>query len=139
MGKAKSGANGVSSSMFPAPLLLSGNDLSLDPHYPPQSLRLWVSKKNCNEVTNTRKVIYVAGQPGTAADVGFVCDWENAMTDRIDASVTAAAPPSYNVANYLEALLHRIQLSTLPAETFLFTRWKDERPKFKTKAKSANL
>ena len=138
-GKAKNGATDVSDSTFPAPLVLPGDDLSLDPRYPPQSLRSWVCEKDRNEVSNTRNVIYVAGQPGTAADVGFVRDWEHPMTDGIDVSVNAAAPPRHkDVANYLRAFYHGMQLKILPAETFLFTSWEDERPKSKKKAKSAN-
>ena len=138
-GKAKNGATDMSDSIFPAPLLLPGDDLSADPRHPPQSLRSWVREKDRNEVTNTRNVIYVAGQPQTAAEVGFICDWENPITDRIDDSVNAATPPSHkDVAEYLRAFYHGIQLKSLPAETFLFTIWEDGRPKSKRKAKSAN-
>ena len=139
VGKAKNGAAGVSDSTFPAPLLLPGDDLSWDPRYPPQSLRSWVRGKHRNEVTNTRNAIYVAGQPDTAADVGFVCGWENPITDRVDTSVNAATPPSHNdVAKYVRAFYHGMQFRILPAETFLLTSWEDERPKSKRKAKSAN-
>ena len=137
-GEAKNGATVVSDSTFPAPLLLPGDDLSWDPRYSPQSLRSWLRGKHRNELTNTRNVIYVAGQPGTAADVGFVCEWENPITDRVDTSVNAATPPSHNdVANYLRAFYHGMQFRILPAETFFFTSWEDERPKSKRKAKSA--
>ena len=137
-GKTKNGATGVSNSTFPAPLLLPGDDLSLDPRYPPQSLRLW--EKVRNEVTKTRNVIYVAGQPGTAANVGFDSDWKYPVADR---NVNAVALPRHeDVANYLRAFYHGMQLKTLPAETFLFTSWEDERPKSerrsKRKVKSAN-
>ena len=139
VGKAKDGATGVSDSTFPAPLLLPGDDLSTDPRHPPQSLRSWVREKDRNEVTNTRNVIYVAGQPHTAAEVGFVCDWENPMTEGIDDFVNAATPPSHKeVADYLRVFYHGIQLKSLPAETFTFTSWEDERPKSKRKAKSAS-
>ena len=139
VGKAKDGVTGVSDSTFPAPLLLPGDDLSTDPRHPPQSLRSWVREKARNEVTNTRNVIYVAGQPHTAAEVGFVRDWENLTTDRMDDSVNAATPPSHkDVADYLRSFYHGIQLKSLPAETFLFTSWEDERPKSKRKPKPTN-
>ena len=84
-------------------------------------------------------MIYVAGQPGTAADVGFVGDWKYLATDQTDTSVNAAAPPSHrDVADYLRAFYHGMQLKILPAETFVFTSWEDERPKSRRKAKSAN-
>lgn len=133
------GATGVSDSTFPAPLVLPGDDLSWDPGHPPQSLRSWVREKARNEVTNTRNIIYVAGQPDTAAEVGFVCDWENPKTDRIDTSANATAPPSYkDVADYLKAFYHGMRLKILPAEIFQFMSWEDERPKSKRKARSAN-
>ncbi len=143
-GKAKNGATGVSISTFPAPLLLPGDDLSFDPRHPPQSLTSWVRGKHRNEVIDARNVIYVAGQPGTAADVGFVGDWKYLATDQIDTSVNTAAPPRHkDVADYLRAFYHGMQLKILPAETFVFTSWEDERPKSKReaskrKAKSAN-
>ncbi|KAK0516651.1 hypothetical protein JMJ35_001254 [Cladonia borealis] len=138
-GKAKNGATDMSDSTFPAPLLLPGDDLYTDPRHPPQSLRSWVREKDRNEVTNTRNVIYIAGQPRTAAEVGFVCDWENPIIDRFDDSVNAATPPSHkDVADYLRAFYHGMQLKSLPAKTFLFTSWEDERPKSKRKAESAN-
>ena len=136
-GEAKNSATNVLPSTFPAPLLLPGDDLSLDPRCPSQSLRSWVSEKNRNEVTRRRNVIYVAGQPGAAADVGFLRDWE--CPDQIDASLDAAAPPSHeDVADYLRAFYHGMQLKTLPADTFHFANWEDERPKSKKKAKSAD-
>ena len=136
-GETKKSATKVSDSTFPAPLLLPGDDLSLDPRYPPQSLRSWVSGKHRNEVTNRRNVIYVAGQPCAAADVGFLRDWE--YPDQIDTSLNSAAPPSHeDVADYLRAFFHGVQVKILPAETFHFTAWEDERPKSKKKAKSAN-
>ena len=138
-GKAKNSATAVSDSMFPAPLLLPGDDLSLDPRYPPQSLRSWVREKDCNEVIDTKNVVYVAGQPFASAEVDFVCDWEHPMTDQLDASMSAAAPPSHmDIADYLRAFYHGMKLKTLPAETFHFTSWEDERPKSKKRAKSAN-
>lgn len=138
-GKAKNSATAVSDSTFPAPLLLPGDDLSLDPDYPSQSLRSWVREKDRNEVTNTRDVVYVAGQPLASAEVEFVCDWEHPMTDQRDASMGEAALPSHeDVADYLRAFYHGMRLKTLPSETFHFTNWADERPKSRKKAKSAN-
>ena len=134
--EANNSATQVPPSTFPAPLLLPGDDLSLDPRYSSQSLRSWVRGKHRNEVTKARNVIYVAGQPGAAADVGFLRDWE--CPDQIDGSLNAAAPPSHeDVTNYLSAFYHGMQLETLPADTFHFTSWEDERPKSKKRAKSA--
>lgn len=138
-GEAKNSATGVSNSTFPAPLLLPGDDLALDPRYPSQSLRSWVHEKDRNIVTNARKIIYVAGQPSVAAEVDFVCDWEHPTTEQLDACMSAAAPPSHkDVAHYVKAFFHGMQLQILLAEFFHFTSWEDERPKSRKRAKSAN-
>ena len=136
-GEAKNSATKVAPSTFPAPLLLPGDELSLDPRSPSQSLRSWVRGKHRNEVTKARNVIYVAGQPGAAADVGCLRDWE--CLDQIDASSNTATPPSLeDVTDYLRAFYHGMQLNTLPADFFHFSSWEDERPKSKRRAKSAN-
>ena len=88
-------------------------------------------------MTKRRNVIYVSGQPGAAADVGFLRVW--GCADQIDASLNTAGPPSHkDVTNYLRAFYHGMQLKTLPADTFHFANWEDERPKSKKKANSAN-
>lgn len=138
-GKAKNSATPVSDSTFPAPLLLPGDDLALDPRYPAQSLRSWLREKDRNEVTDIRNVIYVGGQLGHAADLTFVCDWAHPTIDGIDTSVNAATRPNHeDVAPYLRAFFHGMQVKCLPEETFHFTRWENRHSKPKKKAKSAD-
>ena len=138
-GKAKNSATAVSDSTFPAPLLLPGDDLALDPRYPAQSLRSWLREKDRNEVTDTRNVIYVAGRLGHAADLTFVSNWAHPTIHGIDTSVNTAAPPSYeDVAHYLKAFYHGMRITCLPEETFHFTSWENRHHKSKKRGKSAN-
>src|SRR5277367_761076 len=54
---------------YPAPLVLPGDDLALDPHYPPQSLRAWLRGKDRNKVTPDRRTIYFVAPPDMDAGV----------------------------------------------------------------------
>jgi archaemetzincin len=61
---------------FPGPLVLPGDDLALDPSYPPQSVQEWLRDDNRNEVTSTKKVIYVAAPPFAQANADFISAWK---------------------------------------------------------------
>lgn len=50
--------------LYPAPLILPGDELAHDPAYPPQSFASWKSEKERNAVTAERGVVYVAEYPG---------------------------------------------------------------------------
>lgn len=58
-----------SSHIFPAPLVLPGDELSCDPKYPPQSFKSWLNEGARNVVTKNKRTIYVATAPTTALPV----------------------------------------------------------------------
>ncbi|KAL2008300.1 hypothetical protein VTN00DRAFT_8282 [Thermoascus crustaceus] len=65
---------------FPAPLLLPGDDLSLDPDCSPQIFQEWLEEeKDWNEVTAERNVIYVVPPPEVDRDVDFMRIWERSQ------------------------------------------------------------
>ena len=60
---------------FPSPLVLPGDDLAVDPKWPPQSLRSWVHLSERNQVATRRKTIYVADYPNIDLDMHFMKAW----------------------------------------------------------------
>ena len=60
---------------FPAPLILPDDDLAFDPTYPAQSFRSWPRKKDRNEVTPERRIIYIARPPDVNSEVEFMKGW----------------------------------------------------------------
>ncbi|KAF8073496.1 hypothetical protein FPV67DRAFT_749290 [Lyophyllum atratum] len=114
-------------STFPAPLVLPGDDLSLDPRYPPQSLRSWRREKERNEVTPKKNVIYVAAPPEIAFDVEFVRAWSRPQILGTASSVTA--PRIADVIDYLTAFYHGLPVKLLPPPKLSFTSWDAAPPK----------
>lgn len=146
---------------FPGPVVLPGDYLDDDPHYPPQSFRSWKRDKDRNEVTEARGVIYVAPPPEVKEEIGFVTGWTRPVgtggqaqynskdatrankgvtgvraqskRKRIDRPIATATPhPEMNdVVDYLAAFYHPVPIKLLPASTLTFSAWIED-----SKAKS---
>lgn len=104
---------------FPAPLALPADDLSLDPAYPPQSLRSWASLKERNKVTPDRKTIYVARPPHIPPDVSFMTAWATPTPSAKDKAKKKTVPAQAGVQHprlfddtveYLRAFYHGLQV-----------------------------
>ena len=131
---------------FPAPLVLPGDDLSLDPSYPPQSLRSWIREKERNQVTQERKAIYIAAPPEVTSYVSCIGNGRhserqnrkarsrtaqmcgetsssNRKTGIIDTNEVSVEPPCVeDVRDYLAAFYHGMPVKLLPSELG-FTMW----------------
>ncbi len=118
---------------FPAPLVLPGDELSMDPRCAPQSLRSWVREKERNEVTSERNVIYVAGAPIIDASVDFVRRWSHpkqlGRNSGEVGNVGIATEGVQDIADYLAAFYHGMPVKLLPRHSVRFTRWNDDFPK----------
>ncbi|KAJ1558751.1 Archaemetzincin-1 [Cladochytrium tenue] len=123
-------------STFPAPLVLSGDDLALDPTYPPQSLLSWLRCKDRNPVTSDRRTIYVAGPPDVDDGVAFVTDWASPCIRRRSTTESASKPPDVTaLLNYLTAFYHGLPVKLLPTP-LTFTSW-TKRPRRPAKSAAA--
>ena len=118
---------------FPAPLVLPGDELSYDP-YGPQSLSSWAREKQRNEVTKRRNVIYVVSKPKITTDISSVRDWSVPQTGVNPEEVLTKPPCVADVAEYLKAFYHGLQVKVLPSDTLRFAKW-DIRQTKQTKAK----
>ena len=131
---------------FPAPLVLPSDDLSLDPRYPPQSLRSWIREKDRNKVTDERRTIYVAAPPEVTNDVGFLREWSHSrkkvhpkpsrmsktegVHENIDISGVSIQTPSIeDVKEYLAAFYHGLPVKRLPSSDISFTTWDNNKSK----------
>lgn len=135
----------ISSATFPAPLVLPGDELSLDPQCPGQSLDDWRCEEDRNEVTRERNVIYVAAPPDVAPDVEFIRSWGNPQLEgdgsrKKDApspgnGSSSSIPPSEQpfqieeILDYLAAFFYGMPVKILPPGSLLFTSWGDKKPK----------
>ncbi len=130
---------------FPAPLVLPGDELSLDPLYPGQTLDDWRSEDNRNEVTREKNVIYIAAPPDVSSDVDFLRSWatpqledgkskKKSSTNLGGGPSTSNGPPSEpvrveDILEYVAAFYHGIPVKMLPSGSLCFTSWGDRTPK----------
>ncbi|KAL3463554.1 hypothetical protein BJX64DRAFT_276435 [Aspergillus heterothallicus] len=111
--------------IFPAPLVLPGDDLALDPEYPPQSFREWVDEEERNAVTARRRTVYVVSPPGVDSGMdglgveGWACPRD------IDSALMAPFPETSDVVDYLSAFYHGLPVKHLDIPNWKFTSWDD--------------
>jgi archaemetzincin len=112
---------------FPAPLVLPADDLSLDPGYPPQSLREWLCEEDRNEVSHGKDVIYVAAPPGVQASVDFVSSWIHPQ----EGAGNIACPDTQDAIDYLKAFYYGMSMRHLSSPKLSFTAWSAKAAKSK--------
>jgi archaemetzincin len=111
---------------YPAPLVLPGDDLALDPHYPPQSLRTWLRGRDRNKVTPERRTVYVVAPPGAGDDVEFVSGWGRPRTGGGEGEGDVSLPDVSDVIRYLQAFYHGLPVKLLPESGLKFASWDDD-------------
>lgn len=112
---------------YPAPLVLPGDDLALDPHYPPQSLRAWLRGKDRNKVTPERRTVYFVAPPDVDAGVEFVREWGRPRTAGGEGEGDVSPPTVSDIVKYLQAFYHGLPVRLLPPSGLKFAAW-DEDP-----------
>ncbi|POS78680.1 hypothetical protein DHEL01_v202923 [Diaporthe helianthi] len=116
--------------LFPAPLVLPGDDLALDPTCPPQSLASWLRGKHRNKFTADRKTLYVADVPAFSQDVPTTEGWARPnLVGPKGVKKAKAIDPDHltrpnqdDIMEYVEAFYHGIPVKTF-TETLEFTTW----------------
>ncbi|KAJ0119199.1 hypothetical protein J7T55_013436 [Diaporthe amygdali] len=117
-------------SIFPAPLVLPGDDLALDPASPPQSLASWLRGNYRNKFTPDRKTLYVADVPAVSQDVDMVNQWTQnslvgkhaAVKGKADALDNLKPPNPDDIRDYLGAFYHGMPVKSF-SQTLEFTAW----------------
>ena len=110
---------------FPAPLILPGDDLSLDPDYPRQSLCAWIRERDRNEVTPEKNVIYVAGPPNIEANAASIRAWSKPKEQH---GVRDIKLPQLeeDIVEYLSAFYLGLPVKPLMCSKLLFTNWEED-------------
>ncbi len=114
-------------SLFPGPLVLPGDGLSVDPKEPPQSFRSWSTCNMRNSVTRQRNTLYVAPAPRVAGDLQSILNgW--AVPSILPAPLKGGCdtPDPNQIQAYLEAFYHPLPVKLLPDDDLCFVRWTDE-------------
>ncbi|OJJ55569.1 hypothetical protein ASPSYDRAFT_158161 [Aspergillus sydowii CBS 593.65] len=124
---------------FPAPLVLPGDDLALDPEYPAQSFQEWLDEEERNPVTPRRKTIYFIDAPGVDSRISEVESWTSPNVHDLDsdsdsdphshsasdAAVAVEPPATKDVTDYLAAFFNGLPVKHLnmPKGRWIFTPW----------------
>ena len=111
------------SSSFPAPLVLPHDDLSIDPNYPPQSLRAWLRLKDRNHVTSHRNVVYVVEPPAIHPRVESMQSWTHPAGK--NGEKTVKSPRITDVVEYLAAYYDGMPVKTFSSPGLSFVAWEN--------------
>ncbi|KAI4189007.1 MAG: hypothetical protein L6R41_001761 [Letrouitia leprolyta] len=134
--------------LFPAPLVLPGDDLALDPQHPAQSVRSWQRDKDRNIVTPERNAIYVASPPEIDPGVQYLDSW---IHPKVPGPLGRSGQPvlypnkdinpflskSQNIIDYLSAFYHPLPVKPIPSP-LTFTAWDFASPEPKPSSTSCN-
>ncbi|KPM34303.1 hypothetical protein AK830_g12268 [Neonectria ditissima] len=105
-------SNGCS---FPGPLVLPDDDLALDPKYPPQSLKSWLSYNKKMPISTERNKIYVVEPPNIIDGVGAMMkSWQKPRVPKgfaISGLAEAIPQPTTDdVCGYLQAFYYKMEV-----------------------------
>ncbi|KAJ5816715.1 Peptidase M54 archaemetzincin [Penicillium robsamsonii] len=117
--------------VFPAPLLLPGDDLAGDPE-DPQSFQEWLNGDHRNPVTAKQQTVYVVPSPQVDANVEFMQKWT--IPKCPDHEVSMKPPSMKDVQDYLAAFYHGLPVKMMPSSTLRFVPWEEPKRKRPKKA-----
>ncbi|RHZ54887.1 uncharacterized protein CDV56_106393 [Aspergillus thermomutatus] len=117
----------IDPSIFPAPLVLPGDDLALDPEYPPQSFQEWLDEEDRNEVTSDRRTVYVVAPPDYDEDAYFAKAWTSPRVGK--AQHQLVRPNPQDIVGYLAAFYHGVPVKLLRVPDFRFVPWDGQKSK----------
>ncbi|KAK7426988.1 hypothetical protein QQZ08_006415 [Neonectria magnoliae] len=100
---------------FPGPLVLPDDDLALDPKYPPQSLKSWLTYNKKMPISRERNAIYVVSSPEITEGVReMMKGWEKPRVQRdfVMSGLPDAIPQptAEDVCDYLRAFYHKMEI-----------------------------
>lgn len=122
--KVRKNESGGPPGTYPAPLVLPGDELSLDPLCPLQSLRSWLRSEDRNEVRTERNVIYVAAPPDVDSNLSFISTWSQPR--QYDDVKPITQPSVQEVVGYLAAFFRPLPVKLLPLSQLCFTSWESD-------------
>ncbi|GIC94686.1 uncharacterized protein Aud_002015 [Aspergillus udagawae] len=117
----------IDPNIFPAPLVLPGDDLALDPEYPPQSFQQWLDEEDRNEVTSDRRTVYVVAPPDYDEDARFAQAWTSPRVGKTQHQLIRPTPQ--DIVGYLAAFYHGVPVKLLRVPDFRFVPWDGQKSK----------
>ncbi|TGO30950.1 hypothetical protein BPAE_0002g00410 [Botrytis paeoniae] len=145
-------ASGIEfASTFPAPLVLKGDALEIDPKEPGQTFRGWERGKHRNAVPRVgeggRRIIYVVGPPGMDGEEieKFMKGWEECEVERagnraggkgVEKEKWEMDSWMLDVISYLQAFYHGLPVKQMESSLLQFTPWEETSPSSKSKSTS---
>ncbi|KAL4737326.1 hypothetical protein BDV11DRAFT_206849 [Aspergillus similis] len=123
---------------FPAPLVLPGDDLALDPEHPPQSFQEWYDEEDRNPVTVKRRTVYLIGPPNRQIGRRGPGTGSEAEERR---EGMLKPPAMDDILPYISAFFHGLPVKILrpPPSRWRFTPWTEEIPKRSKKVSNIAL
>lgn len=113
--------NESSSSTFPAPSLLPGDELSFDPDYPAQSFQDWVEEEDRNDVTAHKNIIYVVPPPAVDVDMRLMEEWSKPQKGGEERET-----PMFHIQDivgYISAFYHGLSVRLISSSKPCFVAW----------------
>ncbi|KAL2832596.1 hypothetical protein BDW59DRAFT_157416 [Aspergillus cavernicola] len=113
---------------FPAPIILPGDDLALDPEYPPQSFQEWHDEEDRNPVTPRRRTVYILPPPTVENDLPATQSWTKPLKTNSDlnSNYPISPPNAKDITTYLKAFYHPLPVTPLTIPNWTFTTWTDD-------------
>ena len=117
--------------IFPAPVTVPGDELALNPRYPPQPVQEWLDAPYRNHVTAGRNVIYVAAPPRIPKGLSYVNKWtipapgsKGRNVAVLDGNESPTPTPSIDdVIEYLQAFYHGLEVKLLKDPALEWMAW----------------
>ncbi|KAK4156116.1 hypothetical protein C8A00DRAFT_41383 [Chaetomidium leptoderma] len=123
-----------SETLFPGPLVLPDDSLTIDPTEPPQSLRSWIVEKHRNPITQRRKTIYVSPPPQVASELCLTLHkWIVPSVLPGPLKGGCDAPKGKQIVEYLAAFYHPLPVKLLP-DKVSFVPWTEGKSKQPSKS-----
>jgi archaemetzincin len=105
---------------FPAPLVLPGDEMTLDPRCPAQSLQSWMRSRYRNQVTERKNTIYVASaqklEDTSSHLINFISPYIDRRNKSFDPGEEICEPPrplADRLTEYLSAFYHGVPVKRL--------------------------
>ncbi|CAG8936057.1 unnamed protein product [Penicillium salamii] len=108
------------SRVFPAPLILPGDDLTGDAEQS-QSFQAWLDGETRNPVTAKKKTIYVVSSPQIEPGLELVREWTKPKGSTNDPQTEA--PSTEDIKEYLAAFYHGLPVKMMPPSTLSIMPW----------------
>ena len=108
-------------SIFPASLVLPGDELSLDPDYPARSFQDWLDEEGRDDVTAGKRTIYVIPSSTVDVDMRLMEEWGQPQK-----GCEKRETPGFHIQDivrYIPAFYHGLSVKLIPSSKLCLVAW----------------